>query len=610
MDEETLFETQPSYYISHLIGHEGPGSIMAYIKAKGWANGLIAGAYPICPGTAGLFKCHVWLTQDGMSQYQEIIKIIFQYISLLRETLPQEWIFDEQKGMADVQFRFKQKTKASQFTSEISAVMQKPLPREFLLSHNKLRRFDRAAIQKALSYLRPDNFRIEVVSQEFPGDWDKKEKWYGTEYNYEKIPEEFLAEIRKAAASNASGRLPELHLPHKNQFIPTKLEVEKKDVKNPAIAPTLIRNDHLRAWFKKDDTFWVPKANLFISCKSPLPSTTAENTIKTHVYISMVKDALEEYAYDAEIAGLDYEITSNSMGIEIQVHGYNDKLPVLLEKVLTTMRDLVVRPERFEIVKDRLLRAMRNWEYQSPYNQTSDFMTWLNVEKLFINDELLTDLEQLTAEDIQSFYPDLLRQMQIEMLIHGNLYKEDALQLTNLVENTLKPRSLSQAHLPVRRNLIFPPGSNYLYRRTLKDPKNVNHCIEYSLYVGDRADRVLRNKTLLLDQMTHERAFNQLRTKEQLGYAVWSGIRVAETTMAYRIIIQSEKPPEYLESRIDAFLESYEQTIRDMSESVFEDHKRSLITKRLEKLKNLTQESRRLWHHIDSEYFNFELSKF
>jgi insulysin len=237
-------------------------------------------------------------------------------------------------------------------------------------------------------------------------------------------------------------------------------------------------------------------------------------------------------------------------------------------------------------------------------------MRWLNVENGFINDELLTELERLTAEDVQAFYPHLIRQMHIETLVHGNLYKEDALHLTNLVENTLKPRPLSQAHLPVRRNLIFPPGSNYLYRRTLKDPKNVNHCIEYSLHVGDRADRVLRNKALLIDQMTHERAFDQLRTKEQLGYVVWSGVRIAETTLAYRIIIQSERTPDYLESRIDAFLGSYEQTIQDMSESAFEGHKRSLITKRLEKLKNLTQESSRLWSHIENEYFDFELGRF
>ncbi len=64
IDEEDLFESQPSRYISHLIGHEGPGSIMSYIKSKGWANALSAGAYPICPGTPGIFDCQIRLTEE------------------------------------------------------------------------------------------------------------------------------------------------------------------------------------------------------------------------------------------------------------------------------------------------------------------------------------------------------------------------------------------------------------------------------------------------------------------------------------------------------------------------------------------------------------------
>jgi insulysin len=64
LDEEYLYESQPSRYISHLIGHEGPGSIMAYIKTKGWANGLSAGAYPIAPGSPGCFDCNIRLTEE------------------------------------------------------------------------------------------------------------------------------------------------------------------------------------------------------------------------------------------------------------------------------------------------------------------------------------------------------------------------------------------------------------------------------------------------------------------------------------------------------------------------------------------------------------------
>jgi insulysin len=452
---------------------------------------------------------------------------------------------------------------------------------------------------------------MTVVSQKFPGVWKEKEKWYGTEYTYEKIPEDFLKEIRQAAASSPEDRLQDLHLPHANQFIATKLEVEKKEVKEPAIAPKLIRNDNLvRTWYKKDDQFWVPKANVFISCKNELSSATAENSVKARIYTDIVKDALEDYAYDAELAGLQYSVSSHQTGLEILLSGYNDKLSVLLEKVLLTMRELEVKPDRFEIIKERMSRGLKNWYFQQPYNQVGDYTRWLNnSEKGYINDQYLEELDHLTANDIQEFYPHLLQQMHIETFVHGNLYKEDALKLSKLVENTLKPRVLPKVQWPVERALIFPPGGNFVYQRPLGDPANINHCIEYLLFVGDKAIRPLRAKALLFDQMTHEPAFDQLRTKEQLGYVVFSGARTSATTIGYRFIIQSEKTPEYLESRIDSFLAGFESVMEKMLDSDFEGHKRSLITKRLEKLKNLDQESGRLWSHIDNEYFDFELGK-
>ncbi len=605
-DEEDLYESQPSRYLSHLIGHEGPGSILAYIKSKGWANGLSAGAMPICPGAA-LFTISIRLTEDGLRQYEEIIKVVFQYISLVRESQPQEWIVQEIKGMAEVDFRYKQKTPASSFTSKLSSVMQKPLPREWLLSGSRLiRKFDPEAITKAVEYLRTDNFRLTIVSRDFPADWDRKERWYGTEYKYQPIPETLVAAVKRAGQSIVKDRLAELHLPHRNEFIPTKLNVEKREVEEPAKAPKLIRNDEgVRTWWKKDDQFWVPKANVFITLRTPLVSASLANTVKTKLYCELVKDALVEYSYDAEIAGLDYDFGTFSEGLDIQVSGYNDKMSVLLEKVLTSVRDLEVKPDRFKVVKERLLRGYRNWDFQQPFRQVGDFTRWLGAENGWINEEKLAELPHLTPEDISTFFPQLLRQLHIEVLAHGNLYKEDALKLTDLTESVLKPRTLPQSQWRVRRNLILPEGSDFTFSRVLGDPANVNHCIEYTLHVGSAADQVLRAQLLLLAQMTDEPGFDQLRTKEQLGYIVFTGVRVAATTIGYRVIIQSERSPEYLEKRIDAFLAQFGKSLKDMSTDAFESHKSSLINKRLEKLKNLGQESTRFWTHISTEYLDF-----
>jgi insulysin len=605
-DEEEMYETQPSRYISHLIGHEGPGSILAYIKAKGWANGLTAGPMAVCPGSA-FFTVSIRLTADGLKVYPEVVKTVFEYIALIKESPPQKWIVDEVKGMAAVDFRFQEKSPASSFTSSISSVMQKPLPPKYLLSGNLLiRAFDAAAITEALSHLRSDNYRLTIVSRDFPGDWDQKEKWYGTEYRTEKIPSDLQAAVHQALDSTAKDRPTELHLPHKNEFIPTRLSVEKKAVAEPLRHPKLIRNDQgVRTWYKKDDRFWVPKGNVIATLRSPLAGITPLGAVKTKMYCELVKDALVEYAYDAEISGLDYSLRSNNLGIDIEVCGYDDKMSVLLEKVLVSMRDLEVKPDRFKIVKERLLRGYRNWDFQQPYHQVGDWTRYLGSDRIWINEQYLAELIHIGPEDVSTYYPQLLQQGHIEVLVHGNIYREDALRMTRMIETTLNPRPLPLAQWPMLRNLILPEGSDFTYRRTLGDPANVNNCIEYYLYVGSLTDRGLRAKVLLLGQLTDEQGFDQLRTKEQLGYIVFTGARIGATTAGYHVVIQSERSTEYLETRIGAFLALFAKSLETMTEKEFDSHKKSLINKRLEKLKNLDQESTRFWNHIASEYFSF-----
>ncbi|CUS07597.1 unnamed protein product [Tuber aestivum] len=605
-DEENLFEYQPSRYCSHLIGHEGPGSVLALLKKKGWADSLAAGPEPTC-NDAAFFKISTKLTEDGLENYEEVLKVIFEYIHLIRSTPPQEWIMREIQAIAAVNFKFRQKSVASKFTSRLSSIMQKPLPRKWLLSGTALiREFDASLISKSLEYLNPNNFRYTVIARECPrGDWEAKERWYGTEYRVEKIPQKLLLEIRKIF-DNSREPSKELHLPQKNEFIPTNFEVLRKEVQEPQKAPALIKSTEIsRIWYKKDDTFWVPKANLNCTLRNPLAYSTPGNTVRAVLYCRLVKDAFNEYAYDAEIAGLDYNLWGHSLGLDVEISGYNDKMPVLLEKLLLKMRDLEITPDRFKVVKDRMARELRNWDFTLPYNQVGEFARYLLSPHMWLNDDIRDELSNTTLEDVKNFFPQIVQQFHLEALAHGNLYKEDVLRLTSLVETILRPRVLPPSQFTIRRSLIMPAGGKFIYPRPLRDEMNVNHCIEFSLYIGEHTDRELRAKSILFSQLTEEPAFNQLRTKEQLGYVVFSGARMNSTTIVYRFLIQSERTGPYLESRIDKFLVDYKSTLQAMSEKEFRGHINSVIVKRTEKLKNLNQESKRLWGYISSELYDF-----
>lgn len=76
------FFLQPPNYVSHLIGHEGPGSILSALKARGWSNNLIAGQRTNIRGFC-FFGVSVDLTEEGLNHINDIVKLIFQVKTLL-----------------------------------------------------------------------------------------------------------------------------------------------------------------------------------------------------------------------------------------------------------------------------------------------------------------------------------------------------------------------------------------------------------------------------------------------------------------------------------------------------------------------------------------------
>ena len=93
------------------------------------------------------------------------------------------------------------------------------------------------------------------------------------------------------------------------------------------------------------------------------------------------------------------------------------------------------------------------------------------------------------------------------------------------------------------------------------------------------------------------------------GYIVFSGPRRANGIQGLRFIIQSEKPPHYLESRVEAFLITMEKSIEDMTEEAFQKHIQALAIRRLDKPKKLSAECAKYWGEIISQQYIFDRGK-
>lgn len=58
------WRVKPASFISHYVGHEGPGSLHAYLKNRGWITSLSSGEQALARGFA-MFKVTIHLTKSG-----------------------------------------------------------------------------------------------------------------------------------------------------------------------------------------------------------------------------------------------------------------------------------------------------------------------------------------------------------------------------------------------------------------------------------------------------------------------------------------------------------------------------------------------------------------
>lgn len=606
---------KPANYLSHFVGHEGPGSLHSYLKKKHWVTSLSCGPQNLARGFA-MFKITVHLTPEGFDNYRSVVLAAFNYLELLRSSTFEPFHHEEVVKLSAIRFRFAEKRRPDNYATWLSEHMAWPIPRDLLLSAPRLtwdwdneedRKQGEARVKEYLNQFRIGEGRVVLMAKKEdhlklnPDIQWEKEPWYGTEYGVQRFDDDFIA---KAQGRNT---ISEFHLPRRNEFIPNNLEVDKKEGVEPQKRPHLVRETPLSTlWHKKDDRFWVPKAHVIVDLRSPGANASARASVLTRLYSDLVNDSLTEFSYDADLAGLSYNFAPHQTGLYVTMNGYNDKMSVLVRHVLEKVKGLAADPKRLAVIKEEARREWENFFLGQSYSLSDYYGRYLLTERQWTIEEKLKELPSITAEEVEAHTKELLSQVNVRILAAGNMYKDEAIRIAEMVEEGLGSSSLSPSELN-DRCLLMPQGSNFIWSSPIPNTNQANSSLTYFTYYGPITDQKLRVVSSLLTQIMSEPAFNVLRTREQLGYIVScsSWALPGSSERGLRIVVQSEKKPEYLETRVEAFLDEMKTKIEDMSEEEFNTHKHGLTKKWLEADKNLAEEVSRFLTHINSGHWDF-----
>ena len=587
------YRSKPGSVISQLLGDEGEGSVLSYLKQKGWINTLSAGI-GFRTRDFSKFGVEMTLTPDGLNHTSEIVATVFEYIELIKQSSNLQTYFSEMKKMAEIGFRFREKEDPIDYARYLAATMQEVPAEDAVVSRWLYDEYRPDLVNEILSYLNPENLQMVQVAPQM--ETDRKEKWYGIDYAVKEIDQEQIESWKKVEAN------PRLALPEPNPFIPDNVELNDSSIKEPY--PVLLQDSpSLRIWYKADDTFNVPKANIQVQMATRDAYQTAKKAAMTKLFVLQLKDQLNEFTYPASLAGLNFSLSNSIQGLNINVSGYSENIYLLIERIVRGMKTFKAEPDRFDIFKNQIRERRQNQKLAQAYQRITYESYYLLSDPMWHTDDYLSVIDSIRLKEFEAFVPELLSRLKIEMLSHGNLTVEETRKIGKLFRTEFGPMADATIETTKEKTIQVPVTPDYHYQIQVED---VNSAIEYQFQVGPRSPK--QSVTLdMIQQILEKPFYHQLRTIEQLGYLVWSGFRQSNNVESFYFIIQSGvQDPVYLQERIEAFIKSFTPEMQSLSDQEFEKYRKALISKREEPPKNLGEESHRYWSEISNKSYHFK----
>jgi insulysin len=562
--------TKPDFYVSHLVGHEGPNSLLSYLKKQGWANGVGA-SNDADMSDFYTFEVTVSLTTKGLNAVDNVIESVLSYIKMLRDDPIPQYIFQEVLQLSELDWRFLTKGGPTSYVQSLVKSMKEypeslyvAGPRRLaleesdskLLSNNKPRSgfTSDEQLEKTIrttstlvSKLTIDDALITVLSKTFSGKTKRKEKWYGTDYNVKPIPIKNLNQWKNCAKATNIG----MAYPPPNVFIPSESGLRvKKPVKindkpqkllsieerlKPISPPKVIRDDGEEGrWtvhFKQDDTFGQPKSFAIFQLltkevfKNPMSASLAQ------LYQVSANDKLKEYAYDAGLAGLSYDIQVLPRGVRLSFGGYSEKLldfaTYVTEKLSQDVSSLLPEDEDdFDRYKDEIVRALAGFDVQQPYAHAIYYSSLVFQPKsfLFTNAELRDSIKKATRGDLTEYAKGLWASGKAEGLLQGNIDQPEALQFVEVIDKTLSFGTIKPSEIPPRFKPLSLPvteGNSPPVKISISEPnssnKNAAAQVTYQCLDTSEKSHIVID---IISSILSERFYEDLRTKQQVRYPV------------------------------------------------------------------------------------------
>ena len=447
------------------------------------------------------------------------------------------------------------------------------------------------------------------------------EPWFQLPFLEAPLEEELL---RRWEAARPSG---DLALPERNEFIPTDFSLRSDGANGvdptSAQGPGLVQDEPgLRLWHKLDRSFLTPRsAAYFLLYQPPGYPSGARGGALQYLASKLLEEDICELAYLADTAGLYCHVSSEgAVGTSIKVWGFSHKLPVLAVRIFEHLARLPgtlrADPGIFDRVREACVR-----KYKSHNLKPSAEATWYRLyalkPRMWHSDDEQRALESVTLEETAAYLEQALAEYHVEAMVHGNVDEAEARSLAAEVRARIEAATPTGARRVLAEErlddavlrLPSSSGPGLVVCVPSKNPEERNSALEVYLQCAVDSLESPRDRAMadLLEQAMSQPCFDELRTKQQLGYTVHCGARVTGVAIGFAFhLVSGNYPAGEMDARVESFLSAYRTLLEEMTAEEFEQHRSAIIAAKLVKDRGMTDETDRHWYHVTRRSYTFQ----
>ena len=585
-----LYKSKPDQQLGSILGHEGEGSLLSYLKDKGWAITLRAGASEFSRDF-GAGVVTVGLTEKGLKEYKEVLKATIDYIDLMKKSGHQKHVFSELKSMASLNEIYSSKGegmyRAIGLANEALWFPAEDVGRiSYIYSNDSPEPYE-----ELVQSLNVNTMLTMLIAKGV--ETDQVEHFYNAPYSYHE-DENFYKELLERRKRK------EFKIPAVNPFIPKKASVPKRKLEDGIIPIQIGENSGESLYFGQDHEFLRPKGTISLKILFPESIMSPEHRTFSRVYVACVNESLNELSYPAKLAGLNYSIRESYEGIYVDISGYKESSLKLYELMLEHMTDFKITKTKFDAIKDKIVRDYENLALSDAYMQTRELAPDLFYNIKYTWKQLLPIAKKVTFDEIKSFKSNLYNETHLEALVYGDYIKQDAKKVLSIFKSKTQTKGISkeQAFELGYLNMSKPETVQYV------DNLIVNNSCFFRMYEIGKDSPKTRALAILISKAVEQPFFTEMRTNQQLGYIVGSYSMNYDETYYLNFLIQSgDYPADDLNSRANTFISSTPKIVEELTDETFQqlidsaierlERKPMSISERASKNKNIIFEHNR-----------------